>query len=218
MLAIHVVTDLNRHLYRDALDQAHRLRHQIYIDELKWKGLTPRPDGREYDQFDTPSAIQLLAIENDAVCGGTRLVPSTEPHLLSDVFPHLAAVRGVPRGDEIAEWTRFYVAPARREEHQASKVGSTILASLIEYALDEGITAISVVLNTFWLPRFLGYRWKVDPLGLPTIHDGEWLIAVLIHVTPDALQNIREKSGLSDESALVHLNPQRRLIQRRRVA
>lgn len=212
MLGIHVVTSANRDLYQEELDQSHRLRHRIYIDELKWRGLTPRADGREYDQFDTAEAVYLLAIEDGVVWGGTRLVPTTEPHLLSDVFPHLAAQRGVPRGFDIAEWTRFYVTKERREEHKASKVGSTILSSLVEYGLDEGLSSISVVLNTFWLPRFLGYRWKVEPLGLPVVHDDEWLIAVLISITPAALTNIRETCGLSSRTALVRRGPQRPLL------
>jgi acyl-homoserine lactone synthase len=212
MFGIHVVNAVNRDLYADALDQSHRLRHRIYIDELKWKGLTPRQDGREYDQFDTAEAFYLLAIDDGMVLGGTRLVPSIEPHLLSEVFPHLASVRGIPRGNEIAEWTRFYVAPERREEHKSSKVGSSILASLIDYALDEGITSISVVLNTFWLPRFLGYSWKVQPLGLPAVHDDEWLIAAVISVTPAALVNIRSNCGLSERSMLVRRGPQRPFI------
>jgi acyl-homoserine lactone synthase len=220
MAKIHVVNGENRCLYAAELDQSHRLRHRIYIDELKWQGLAPRKDGREYDQFDTDDAVYLLAVENGTVWGGTRLVPSTEPHLLSEVFPHLAAVRGVPRQPDIAEWTRFYVAPERREEHKACQVGSTILASMIEYALDEDLSAISVVLNTFWLPRFLSYGWQVTPLGLPDIHDDEWLVAVTIAVTPDALASIREKCGLDPVSALVRRGPQRAFIRapQRRVA
>jgi len=220
MVQIHVVNDENRCVYAEELDQSHRLRHRIYIDELKWKGLAPRKDGREYDQFDTGEAVYLLAVENGLVWGGTRLVPSTEPHLLSEIFPRLAAVRGVPRQPDVAEWTRFYVAPERREEHRACKVGSTILASMIEYALDEGLSAISVVLNMFWLPRFLSYGWQVTPLGLPDVHDDEWLVAALIAVTPDALAGIREECGLDSVSALVRHGRQRPFIRapRRRVA
>jgi acyl-homoserine lactone synthase len=215
MVEIHVVTDANRELYADALDQSQRLRYRVYIEELKWKGLTRREDGREIDQFDTAEAVHLLAIEAGVVRGGTRLIPSTAPHLLSDVFPHLASVRGVPRSDDVAEWTRFYVAPERREDHKASQVSSTILASLVEYAMDEGMSGVSVVLNTFWLPRFLGYGWKVQPLGLPQVHDDEWLIAALISIGPDTLANIRVLNGLSDRSALVRRGPQRRLVRRR---
>jgi hypothetical protein len=39
-------------------------------------------------------------------------------------------------------------------------------------------------------------------LGLPDVHDDEWLIAVLIDVTPMALAGIRTACGLPHTSAL----------------
>jgi acyl-homoserine lactone synthase len=175
-----------------------------------------RDDGRELDQFDTPDAVHLLYLENGTVFGGTRLVSTTQPHLLSEVFAHFAAIRGVPRQPDIAEWTRFYVAPERREEHKASRVGSIVLASMVDYALQEGLSAVSALMNTFWLPRFLGYGWRVRPLGLPDVHDGEWLVAGTIDINPQALAGIRRASGLEERSALVRLGPHQPLVRQKR--
>lgn len=216
MNGVHIVTSANRHLYEAAIEQSYRLRHRIYIEELKWRGLTPRSDGREFDQFDTPEAVHLLYLENGTVLGGTRLLPTTEPHLLSEVFAHFAAIRGVPREPDIAEWTRFYVASERREEHKASRVGSVILASMVDYALEEGLSAVSALMNTFWLPRFLGYGWRVRPLGLPDVHDGEWLVAGTIEISPQALAGVRLACDVPQRTALVRLGPQRPLIREKR--
>ena len=202
MTDVHVITNTNRHLYERELDEHHRIRHHIYIEQLKWKGLTPRSDGREYDQFDFDETVYLLGLEEGRVVGGLRLVPTTGPHLIADVFSRFASERGVPRREDIAEWTRIFVVPERREEHTASKVGSTVIASMIDYGLQEGLTGISVVMNTFWLPKFLKYGWRVRPLGLPDVHDDEWLIAVQIDVTPMALAGIRNACGLPNVSAL----------------
>jgi acyl-homoserine lactone synthase len=212
---VHVVTHANRHLYEDALDQSYRLRYRIYIQELKWRGLPPRDDQREIDQYDTPDAVHLLYLENTRVVGGTRLFPSTEPHMLSEAFSHFASIRGVPRQPDIAEWTRFYVTPERREEHKASRVGSIVLSSMIDYALHEGLTAVSALMNTFWLPRFLGYGWRVRPLGLPDVHDGEWLVAGTIDISHEALAGIRRAHGLEDRSALVRVGKYRPFIRER---
>jgi acyl-homoserine lactone synthase len=76
-----------------------------------------RPDEREIDQFDDPSAIYLLALEGDndrKVVGGCRLVPTTGSYLLPDVVPALAQ-QPVPRGPNVFEWGCLYVTPARRE-------------------------------------------------------------------------------------------------------
>jgi acyl-homoserine lactone synthase len=217
MVDVHVITDANRHLYERELDEHHRIRHRIYIEELRWRGLTARADKREFDQFDTPETAYLLAIEDGRVVGGLRLRPTTEPHLMSDVYPDLAAIRGVPRQGDVAEWTRIFVVNERREEHKASKVGSTVIASMIDYGLQEGLTGISVVMNTFWLPRFHGYGWRVRPLGLPDVRDDEWLIAVLIEVTPAALAGIRHACELEQRSALVRQGPRRPFVPEKRI-
>jgi N-acyl-L-homoserine lactone synthetase len=47
-----------------------------------------KPDRLERDQFDNDDAIYLLAIDGRTVVGGSQLVPSTKPHLLSEVLPH----------------------------------------------------------------------------------------------------------------------------------
>jgi acyl-homoserine lactone synthase len=202
MTDVHVITSANRHLYERELDEHHRIRHRIYIEDLKWPGLTPRADGREYDQFDFDETVYLLGLDEGRVVGGLRLVPTTGPHLIADVFSRFASERGVPRSIDIAEWTRIFVVPERREEHSASKVGSVVIASMIDYGLQEGLSAISVVMNTFWLPKFLRYGWRVRPLGLPDVHEDEWLVAVQIDVTPAALTGIRNACGLSHASAL----------------
>jgi acyl-homoserine lactone synthase len=216
MDGVHIITRANRHLYEDALEQSYRLRFHVYIEELKWRGLTRREDGRELDQFDTPAAVHLLYIEQGKVFGGTRLVPTLEPHLLSEVFPHFVTVGEVPRSPDIAEWTRFYVHPSRREEHKASRVGSLVLSSMIDYALEEGLFAVSALMNTFWLPRFLGYGWRVHPIGLPTVHDDEWLIPGTIDITHEALAGIRRKCGLEERSVLVQQGPYLPLIREKR--
>ncbi len=204
MLDVHVITGSNRHLYERELDEHHQIRHRIYIEELRWRGLTPRDDKREYDQFDTADTVYLLGLEKGHVIGGLRLMPTTGPHLIGDVFSRFASERGVPRRPDIAEWTRIFVVPNRREEHSGSKVGSTVIASMIDYGLQEGLSGISVVMNTFWLPKFHKYGWRVRPLGMPDIHDDEWLIAVQIDVTQEALAGVRTACGLEHRSALVH--------------
>src|SRR5215218_7746679 len=104
MVQVHAVTARNRADYHRFVEQHYRIRHDIYVGERKWMDLE-RPDGREVDQFDTEQAVYLLAMEpGKGVVGGSRLVPTLEPHLMSDVFPELANVRGVPRAADIYEW------------------------------------------------------------------------------------------------------------------
>jgi acyl-homoserine lactone synthase len=176
MIDIHVVTAQNRHLYERELDEHHRLRADIYIGEKKWRALTA-VDGREYDQFDTPAATYLLGLDDRGrVACGSRLHPSLGPTLMSDVFPELAAVRGIPRDAGTVEWTRFFIAPSHRSERVSSPVAGTITCGLIQAALDADASAVNVVTEAFWLPRFATFGWHIAPLGEPLVHDGLTLL------------------------------------------
>jgi acyl-homoserine lactone synthase len=196
MIRVHTVHVGNRHLYEDAMEQHFRIRHDIYVGERKWMDLA-RPDGREVDQFDTQEAVYLLALEGDRVIGGSRLVPTTGPHLLGDVFPHLANVRGVPRRPDVFEWTRIFVIPARREGGRLNKTAGIIYCGILEFCLDHGITQISGVCEVYWIPRLLGLGWNPLPLGEPIVKDGMTVAGVTCDVTDAALAATRSVYGIS---------------------
>jgi len=168
VIQVHIINNANRHLYERELDEHHQIRHRIYVEELQCRGLKPRADKREYDQFDMDETVYVLALEEGRVVGGLPLVPTTGPHLIADVFPRFASMQGVPRAPDIAEWTRLFVVPERREEHSGAKIRATVVASMLEYALQEGLSAISVLMNAFWLPKFQEVAIARGRLACPT--------------------------------------------------
>ena len=91
MSVIHLVTPENDYHYRDEMEQAYRLRHQVFVEEMGWHNLA-KPDGREIDQFDNKHAVHMLDIEHGEVLGYERLLPTPRPNLLSDVMPKLCEV------------------------------------------------------------------------------------------------------------------------------
>ncbi len=196
-MQVHVITSENWDSYHDALEEHFRIRHDIYVGERKWMALE-KPDGREIDQFDNESAVYLLAMEDGKVLGGSRLVPTVAPHLLSDVFPRLASIGGVPRGEDIYEWTRIFVNPEFRKQNGYAEAGSAVMASLMLYALEEGIEQISVVMETYWLHRFLEVGWHCVPLGLPEVIDGSWTTATLIDVSRQSIESLCKVRNINE--------------------
>lgn len=187
-MRVQVIDDRNRELFADQVDQHHRLRHDIYIGERGWRALQGI-NGREYDQFDLTSAIYLLALTDDGeVAGGTRLLQSTEPTLLSEIFPHLADVRPYERAPDVLEWTRFFVAPRFREGGRLCRTGGLVSAAIIDYCLQNGVRRLNAVGETYWMPRISSLGWRPRPLGLPITHDGMSICAWTIDVTDYALQ------------------------------
>ena len=95
-------------------------RKQVFIDQLKWD--LPVLDGRfELDQFDTPDARYLILLDPDDLRhrASARLLPTTAPHLLGDIYPHLCA-DGPPTGTRMWEISRFCLdlaqTPAERRD------------------------------------------------------------------------------------------------------
>jgi acyl-homoserine lactone synthase len=192
---IHIINNRNRDDYADALDAHYRIRHDIYVGERKWMKLR-KPDGRERDQFDTRDAIYLLAMEGEKVVGGSRLIPSLKPHLLSEVFAHMA-LKGVPRDNAIYEWTRVHVIKERREGRNRGGTIGGIFCGILEYCLAHEVTALTALVEMWWLPHFHEMGWTVRPLGVPELIEGEWSVAIMLDVSRTALESTRALFGIS---------------------
>ncbi|HVZ51698.1 MAG TPA: acyl-homoserine-lactone synthase [Pseudolabrys sp.] len=184
MTELHVVSQANRHLYEDVLEDYFRLRHQIYVEERGWTELA-RPDGREIDQFDTPDTVYLMAMEGERVVGSHRLVPTTRPTLMSHVFPQLA-LRGLVHSPYVYELSRVFVVRDRRGDQAQPRVESVIMAGTMEFALLEGMTQFTIVMETWWVPRFQEIGWNPRPLGVPVDINGMNCVGVTINVTEEA--------------------------------
>lgn len=192
---ILVVNWSNRKLYEKQLEQHFRLRHDIYVVERKWQALA-RPINIEMDAFDTEHAIYLLAVDSRGdVIGGSRLVPTSQPHLLGNVFPHLA--NGTPpRAPDIYEWTRFFIAFPYRTAGTSAQLAGEVLCGLLEASLQLGTRKISVVCEAFWPERLRALGWKVEVLGdRLRIEDCE-IVGALIEVTQAALEGTRRFYGI----------------------
>ena len=204
---IHVITGANRHLYEPELLAHFRLRHEIYVVERNWTNLA-RPDGLERDQFDNEDATYILASANGQIIGGSRLVPTTRPHLLSEVFPYLASVRGLPRAIDIYEWTRMFVVKNRREGRtMGGQTRGMVICGVLEHCLDNSITGLTALIEMFWLPLFHSMGWTVVPLGLPELINGEWSIAVKMPIDENTLASTRAFHGIAGH---VRLTAQRK--------
>ncbi len=196
MVRIHLVNWDNRKHYRKVLERYFRIRYEIYVKQRRWRAVA-RPINIEIDVFDNEHALYILALDiNGKIAGGSRLVPTLEPHLMSEVFPVLAGGRP-PRAAEIFEWTRFFVVPSLRTQGAPSPIAGLVLCGLLETAQRLGIRQISVVCETFWPKRLRALGWTLIELGQVLEHPDGDIIALLIDVTPEAVEQTRRAYGIS---------------------
>ena len=187
------------------MDDYHRIRHEIFVGEKGWKALE-RCDGREIDQFDDEHATYILALDGSRVVGGSRLYPTTRPHMISEAFMHLVD-RSLPRNSTTWEWTRYFVVRERR----IGRTDCRLMAAVHQYCLEIGITSLTGVAEMWWVPRWQQAGFKVRPLGVPQMIEGQPTIAVCIEVSADTVATVKELGGLKQirfNRSARHLTPE----------
>lgn len=195
---VHVIDRANRAASSDLRLAMHADRKRVFVDRLKWD--VPVIDGcYEMDGFDDEHAIYLVATDprSGAHLGSVRLLPTTRPHLLGNIFPML--VEGeVPRGPDVFEITRLCTSPALADWEAHNAIRERLATALIEYALMAGISRYTMMTHVTYLSQLLATGWDVEPLGLPREIDGQMLGALQVNVKAETLSIFRAKFGLRE--------------------
>lgn len=98
-------------------------RHRIFIERLGWQ--LPVADGMERDQFDRTDTVYVVARDSrGAICGCARLLPTTGPYLLRDIFPDLLGGLPSPASPDVWELSRF-AAVALDEDKNVNAAANT---------------------------------------------------------------------------------------------
>jgi acyl-homoserine lactone synthase len=159
----------NRHDYASELDDAYRLRHRIFVEDAGWEALR-RPDRRERDRFDDEHAVEMLLFDGGRLIGYQRLLPTTRPYLLTEIYPQLCDGEP-PAGDHIYEWTRFAVdKPYRGDGTGLGKVGAELVLSYVEWGLANGVRAVVVELPPIQMLKFAQCHFMAHPLVVDHCH------------------------------------------------
>ena len=197
MFDVHVVHSRSNPAYHAQLDEMFRQRYDVFIRILKWD--IPGTDHqrcREIDQFDLPQTVYLLVMQGDAVLGASRMLPTTGPNMMRDVFPALCK-DGPPESTQVWEWSRGHVKPDE-PHHVRSKVLDHIFVSGYEFALTSGVGSLTAQINASEFPRWLKRGLMVDVLGPPVpVQDGSEIVALKHRVTPATLARVRTETGIS---------------------
>jgi len=117
----------------------HRLRARVFKDQLQWE-VDVDPEGLEVDRFDMPETVYLLGVsKSNRVVGSWRLLPSSGPTMLHDIWPQFLETLPMPSSEDVYEVSRFAVSAP--EEEQAGIVGE-MFCGLTELCLAADIKEI----------------------------------------------------------------------------
>ena len=186
------------------MDRVFRFRHSVFVEEKGWEDLR-QPDGRERDRFDDAHAIHQICLRGDEIVGYQRLLPTTRPHLLTDVLSDLCRTKP-PRGPRIVEWTRFCVAPSHREVRPRANGAFLELAQgVVEWGMANRVDTVTVAIDWRLMVIAMQLRFFVRPLGFPKKIGRDEVIALRMSFMGETLAAIRQARGC-DEPVLEHVD------------
>lgn len=165
-----------------------RFRHRVFVEMLGWE-LQAR-NGLELDQFDRADTVYVAARnEHGAVVGIARLLPTTRPYLLRDVFPQLLHGQPLPAAPSVWELSRFAAvdfdsARTAPVAQVSSPVAVGLLRESMIVAANLGAQRLITVspLGVERLLRKAGFR--AHRAGPPVIVDGHPVFACWIELAP----------------------------------
>jgi len=200
---IIVIDALNRHEFPDILDEMYKLRARVFQGRLGWE-VTVR-DGREIDAFDALDPAHVVCLDEDGdVVGCMRLLQTTGPHMLADVFHALLDGEPPLRSARVWEATRFCVDTKKltggKTRNSISYVTSEVMVGAFEYAREAGVLDAVAVIDPV-MDRVLkrsnnapyDYLGSAKPMGKVTA------MAALMDCSEGRIRGIRDFAGIEHD-------------------
>lgn len=137
-------------LYPEEMDAMFRNRALIFSDRLGWD--VKVQDGYERDQFDDANPLYLVSVDpcTNEYWGSLRLLPTTGPNMLRDVFPFLLGEGEYIESATIWESSRICAVATDGQERVGAGINQAfgeLLAGIGEIALQAGLTQIVSVFD-----------------------------------------------------------------------
>jgi acyl homoserine lactone synthase len=197
---IYVIDSLNANAYPFLLDGMFRLRKRVFSDRLGWD--VKVTDGREIDLFDGLDPAHIISVNDKGdVVGCMRLLQTTGPHMLADVFSSILDGQPPLRSSTVWEATRFCVDTQRlsrgRGRNTISYVTAEVMIGAFEFAMAAGVKDAVAVIDPV-MNRVLqrsgnapyGYLGSAKPMGKVVA------LAALMDCSQDRVASIRAFSGI----------------------
>lgn len=165
-------------------------RYAVFVERLKWQ-LPGARNGLEIDQFDRSDTIHVIARHEDGqICGCARLLPTTRPYLLSEVFPQLMGGELPPESEDVWELSRFSSTDLSAHLSSPVWVCREVMAATIACAHAAGVRQL-IAVTSRGVERILsrlGIHWY--PVGPAQRIAGQSIFAFRVDIdgiTLDAL-------------------------------
>lgn len=193
-----------RNQYAATLDSMYRNRYEVCVKQWGWDipGIEP---GYDKDQFDTDHTVYITITDPELgkVVASTRLNPTTEPHMLSELFADYCNLQPYPQREDTWECSRYVIDRTLYNDPVVEfKIRCNLGIGMTQFCIENGITQLS------WLTHQKFYKltqkfWKTEPLGLPVreTSDGWAWVPALSQI--DEATNAAQRARLANAETVV---------------
>jgi len=128
------------------LDGMFKLRHEVFKERLDWE--VGSQAGKERDMFDDLDPVYIVCEHQGEVLGSWRLLQTTRPYMLKDVFPELLYGMPAPEAEDVWEISRFAVSKRVANNESLGTINTVtnlLLDQLFTFAARRNISRIVAV-------------------------------------------------------------------------
>jgi N-acyl-L-homoserine lactone synthetase len=212
---LKVIEGTRASLFPMEMDAMFRNRAAVFSERLGWEVIVK--DGRERDAFDDENPVYLISVDpcTGKYWGSLRLLPTTGPNMLRDVFPFLLSKDEFIESATIWETSRI-CAVATDGQPERSKSGvnlalGELLAGIGEVAIIAGLTQIVAVFDARIYRVLKAAGCNPQIIGKPRRIGDTMCYAGLFDTGEGPLQSIRDAVGI--EGSVLAPEPKRLALQ-----
>jgi N-acyl-L-homoserine lactone synthetase len=198
---IKIIEGRDRTLHSELIDQMYRMRASVFSDRLGWD--VEVKDGLEIDRFDAEDPLYLLSVaeQTGQLQGSVRLLPTSGPNMLRDVFPVLLGGETV-QSHLIWESSRFAINPELGRSpddanNMVSKTTIELLCGIVEVCQYAGIPYVVSVYDARMARIFKAANCPVTLIGTPTRIGKVMTYAGIFEMTDEMRHRLGRTANLS---------------------
>ena len=196
---IKLIAGSHRADFPREIAEMHEIRKRTFYDRLHWQVKTLRT--WEIDEFDALNPLYLISIgPTGAVRGSVRLLPTTGPNMLADIFPELLPDGTRIESATIWESSRFSVdqeAALERSENLLNRTTGELLIGIVEVGLLAGLTEVVSVYDAMFARILKRANCAAELIGKPARIGDIMGYAALFEISERMLGNLRKAAGIS---------------------
>lgn len=174
----------SQQLSLSVMNLMHEFRREVFVKRLGWS--LRLIDGVERDEYDTAEAKYLVVSDGERrVTACARLLPTTKPYMLPELFPQLLGGCAPPSDPALWELSRFATSVRETRDGRVLSLSQPTLDLLdlvFDFACQHGVARLILVTSIGIERLMLRAGVAAHRLAPPAMVDGSLCVALFLEV------------------------------------